>query len=395
MPDAPPPDRPPPDTVADILLIGGGLANGLLALRLAELRPELRVLLLEAGPSLGAGHTWSFFERDLSPAQWAWVAPLVAHRWPGYTVRFPARARRLSSGYASVSSERFHQVLSLRLGGRVRLNTPVARLNGTEAVLEDGTVLRAGAVVDGRGPAPAPSLALGFQKFLGQEVRCAAPHGLDEPIVMDATVSQIDGYRFLYVLPFDDRTLLIEDTRYADGPALDTAGMRAAIAGYAVAQGWQVQSVLREEEGVLPVALDGDIAAFWRGREGLPAVGLRAALFHPTTGYSLPDAVRLAEHVALAERLDAAGLSALIERHSVALWHGRAFFRRLNRMLFRAALPEQRFRVLERFYGLPQPLIERFYAGRPGWLDKLRIVAGKPPVPVSAALPCLLERGRA
>jgi lycopene beta-cyclase len=395
MPDAPPPARPPTDPAADLLLIGGGLANGLIALRLAELRPELRVAVVESGPVLGADHTWSFFEGDLTAAQRDWVAPLVAHRWPGYAVRFPARTRRLSSGYASVSSARFHAVLMARLGARVRLNAPVASLTGTEAVLADGTVLRAGAVVDGRGPAPSPALALGFQKFLGQEVRTAAPHGLAEPIVMDATVSQIDGYRFLYVLPFDDRTLLIEDTRYADGPALDTAGMRAAIADYAEAQGWRIEAVLREEEGVLPVALDGDIAAFWRGREGLPAVGLRAALFHPTTGYSLPDAVRLADRVALAERLDAAGLAALIQAHSIGLWRDRAFFRRLNRMLFRAALPGQRYRVLERFYGLPQPLIERFYAGRPSWLDKLRIVAGKPPVPVAAALPCLLERGRA
>lgn len=391
MPDTPPCD----DPVADLLLVGGGLANGLIALRLAELRPELRVVVLEAGARLGAGHTWSFFEQDLTREQRGWVAPLVAHRWPGYAVRFPARHRRLSSGYASVSDARFHDVLMQRLGGRVRLNAPVASLTGTGAVLADGTMLRAGAVVDGRGPAPSPTLALGFQKFVGQEVRTAAPHGLAEPIVMDATVSQIDGYRFLYVLPFDAHTLLIEDTRYADGPALDTAAMRAAIGDYAAAQGWSIEAVLREEEGVLPVALDGDIAAFWRGREGLPAVGLRAALFHPTTGYSLPDAARLADRVALAERLDAGGLSALIQAYSTGLWRERAFFRRLNRMLFRAAAPERRYRVLERFYGLPQPLIERFYAGRPSWLDKLRIVAGKPPVPVSAALPCLLERGQA
>ncbi|MFC7552947.1 lycopene cyclase family protein [Pseudoroseomonas wenyumeiae] len=76
------------------------------------------------------------------------------------------------------------------------------------------------------------------------------------------------------------------------------------------------------------------------------------------------------------------------------MWQRRAFFRRLNRMLFRAARPGQRYRVLERFYGLPQPLIERFYAAEPSLMDKLRILSGRPPVPVLAALPCLLERGR-
>jgi lycopene beta-cyclase len=386
---------PPASQGFDLLLAGGGLANGLIALRLRQRRPELRLALVEAGASLGGIHTWSFFETDLTPAQRGWLAPLVAHRWDGYEVRFPARQRQLSTGYASVTSARFHQHLLRALGEAVRLDAPVATLRADGAVLADGTHLAAAAVIDGRGPDAAVELALGYQKFLGQEVALAAPHGLPRPIVMDATVAQLDGYRFLYVLPLDARTLLIEDTRYADGPALDKPALRAAIADYAAAQGWQVRAVLREEEGVLPVALDGDIGAFWRARAATPQSGLRAALFHPTTGYSLPDAVRLADAIAEAPRLDAASLDALVRGHSVALWRRRAFFRRLNRMLFRAARPGQRYRVLERFYGLPQPLVERFYAAAPTLLDKLRILAGRPPVPVAAALPCLLERGRA
>jgi lycopene beta-cyclase len=60
-------------------------------------------------------------------------------------------------------------------------------------------------------------------------------------------------------------------------------------------------------------------------------------------------------------------------------------------MLFRAAAPGERYKVLQRFYGLPQPLIERFYAGQITWRDKLRILAGKPPVPIRRALSCLSE----
>ena len=55
------------------------------------------------------------------------------------------------------------------------------------------------------------------------------------------------------------------------------------------------------------------------------------------------------------------------------------FERMLTRMLFNAADPPQRWRVMQRFYRLPEPLIERFYAGRLTALDKLRIVTGKPP----------------
>ena len=48
--------------------------------------------------------------------------------------------------------------------------------------------------------------------------------------------------------------------------------------------------------GALPVAMGGDFDAYWRsGGAKVAKAGARAGLFHPTTGYSLPQAVRLAE----------------------------------------------------------------------------------------------------
>jgi len=76
---------------------------------------------------------------------------------------------------------------------------------------------------------------------------------------------------------------------------------------------------------------------------------------------------------------------------SKTVWRERSFYRLLNRMLFRAAEPGQRYKVLERFYRLPTPLIERFYAGEATLGDKLRILSGKPPVPIGRALSCLSE----
>src|SRR5690606_40006383 len=67
-------------------------------------------------------------------------------------------------------------------------------------------------------------------------------------------------------------------------------------------------------------------------------------------------------------------------------WESQGFFRLLNRMLFLAGAPDQRSRVLQRFYGLSQGLIERFYAGRLTAADKARILAGKPPVPLGEAI---------
>ena len=376
---------------ADLILVGGGLANGLIAWRLATAQPALRVLLLEKGATLGGNHTWSFHPTDLDAHQRQWLQPLVTHRWASHEVIFPGRRRRLSGGYASVTSARFHAVLAAALGERVRTAVDVARVTPTSVVLADGRVLRARAVIDGRGVCASRHLQLGFQKFLGQELRLAAPHGLVAPILMDADVAQRDGYRFVYVLPLSPTTLLVEDTFYADGGSVDALRLRANIAAYAAAHGWRIDEVVREEHGVLPIVLAGDVQAFWREAEGVPQSGLSAGLFHPTTGYSLPDAVALADLVAGMPDLTAETLFAQVRDHAIARWQARSFFRLLNRMLFLAATPALRWKVMARFYGLREPLIVRFYGARLGALDKLRIVTGKPPVPFWAGVRAALD----
>ncbi|WP_417776540.1 lycopene beta-cyclase CrtY [Stutzerimonas xanthomarina] len=374
---------------ADLILVGGGLSNGLLALRLRQARPDLRLLVIEQGETLGGNHTWSFHEHDLTPAQQAWLEPLVDNRWPGYEVIFPDLQRRLGSGYASIFSHRFHQLLMSELADGVHLNSTVTHVEPRQVSLACGNVLRAGAVIDGRGVRRSDQLALGFQKFLGQELRLHKPHGLQEPIIMDASVAQQDGYRFVYVLPLSADTLLIEDTYYADGDAVAPDTLRDNIRRYAEARGWRIAEMLREEQGVLPIVLSGDLPAFWDEARGVPQTGLSAALFHPTTGYSLPDAVRLADHLIALNRWDADSLFVAIRGYSLQQWRQRGFFRLLNRMLFMAGPADRRWTVMQRFYRLREPLIQRFYAADLTSWDRLRIVSGKPPVPVGEALRAL------
>jgi lycopene beta-cyclase len=379
---------------ADVVLAGGGLANSLIALRLRTLRPEVELLLLERDDRLGGRHTWSFHHDDLSEEEHAWVAPLVARSWLRHEVRFPSFSRQLERGYHSITSESLRVVVQEALGERVRQGVEVATLAADEAVLRDGTRVGAGAVIDGRGDPGRGHLELGFQKFLGQTVTLEREHGLAGPILMDATVAQTDGFRFVYTLPFGGRELLIEDTRYSDTPGLEKDALRREIEGYVRAHGWRIHGMLGEEEGSLPIVLSGDIESFWDATNpGVPRSGMRAALFHPTTGYSLPEAVRLADAIAGSADLRSPALYALTRSRSREAWRRGRFFRLLNRMLYRAAEPDRRYRVLEHFYRLPEPLIGRFYAGRPTWRDKIRVLSGRPPVPVGRALRAVLTPG--
>jgi lycopene beta-cyclase len=216
---------------------------------------------------------------------------------------------------------------------------------------------------------------------------------LVNPIIMDASVEQRDGYRFVYVLPFSPTRMLIEDTRYSDHDALDLQALTGDISAYADEQGWQITRVVRQEHGVLPIALAHDFEWFWKERPNdIPHVGMRAGLFHPTTGYSLSESVRVANLVANVWPIGSAALAERIRKHAFGRWRQQRFYRFLNRMLFRAAVPDRRHLVLQRFYTLPQPLIERFYAGRSRMRDMARILIGKPPVPIASALLCLREK---
>lgn len=393
-PPDPLPSRAADEQAFDLILVGGGLANALIAWRLRQRRPELRLCVLEQGPTLGGNHTWSFHASDLAAAEFDWMAPLVSHRWPGHEVRFPGLNRQLPTPYCSVASRHLHDTLAPVLADALQLNTRATSLGQTQVQLHDGRVLQAAAVIDGRGPRAFDALELGYQGFVGWEMRTAQPHGLRLPILMDAQVPQDDGYRFMYVLPLSEDSLLVEDTCYSDGPALDRARSRARIAQYAQRHGWHMQTLLREEEGVLPILLDGDFGALWQDRGAATPVGLAAALFHPTTGYSLPQAVRLAWTLAGLPVLNAATLRDAVHGHAQAHWQTGAFFRLLNRMLFRAAAPAQRRRVMERFYGLNAGLIERFYAGAPRLSDRARILCGRPPVPLLAAARAAFGRAR-
>ncbi len=163
----------------DIILAGGGLANGLIALRLAALRPELRVAIIESGASIGGNHTWSSFGLDINEEQRRWTHPLFAHRWDNYSVRFPRATRRLDVGYGSATSEKLAEAVAAALPpDRIITSMPIVALDPTSVTLADQRVLSAGAVIDGRGQGRTKALDLRWQKFLGQEVELAEPHGL-------------------------------------------------------------------------------------------------------------------------------------------------------------------------------------------------------------------------
>ncbi|MEL7201092.1 MAG: lycopene beta-cyclase CrtY [Pseudomonadota bacterium] len=379
---------------SDVVIAGGGLSGALIAWRLRVQHPGLAVTVVEQADRLGGNHTWSFHKTDLPSQTLAWMQAMVAHEWPRQQVRFPRHRRVLDTGYCSTTSERLHDCVAPLLGEGLLTGQKVSRVDADGVHLESGQHIAAGAVIDARGQRQSDALTIGFQKFLGQEIRFKQPHGLTVPIIMDATIPQDDGYRFVYVLPFSEDTALVEDTYYADGAALDRDAIRQRIADYCAGAGWAIDTIFREEDGVLPIALAGNIDEHLSAYPpGVGVAGLGAGLFHPLTGYSLPDAAALAERIAQETDHTGPALAALTRAHARERWRDRAFYRMLSRFLFYAAKPEGRHKVLERFYRLNGGLIERFYAAQSSKADKLRTLVGKPPVSFLKAVECVDEIG--
>lgn len=377
-----------------LVIVGGGLAGSLAALCLAQRRPEVPVLLLEADETFGGNHTWSFFDSDVPPAARDLIAALDPVRWPRHKVSFPERRRTFDMAYSAVEAPALDSLVRTRLApGACRTGTQVEALLPDAVILAGGERIAARGVIDARGPAGAASgLTLGWQKFVGIEFAAASPEP-DCATVMDATVVQLDGYRFVYVLPLGPARVLVEDTYYSDTPALDEEAVAGRVRALAAERGL-LGDELRRERGVLPILLGGDPERFWPASDPIPRLGLRGGFFQPTTGYSLGLALQTA--LDLADQpgpLDTAALARWSRGRFLAHWQRGRFYRMINRMMFHAGRPDQRWRVLQHFYRLPPDLIARFYAGELTTRDKLRVLSGRPPVPVGQALTALLKRG--
>ena len=373
----------------DIAIIGGGLAGGLIALALRAHRPDVKVLVIEAGAAPGGNHRWSWFESDLPKGGAALLDTIQKTGWnAGYEVIFPGHSRVLKTPYRSIASADFAAALDRELPpGTIVTGSTVERLASESADLADGSRVAARAVIDCRGSAGSRHLTGGWQVFLGRHMRLASAHGLTRPVIMDATVDQLGGYRFVYVLPLGPNDVFLEDTYYQDTPSLDRAALSRRLDEYAHAHYWD-GDVVAEETGVLPVITGGDFAAFQAEHRvpGVARAGARGGFVHPLTSYTLPFAVEVALLVARNADLAGEKLADLLEKHATAHWRRTRLYRMLGAMLMGAAAPHQRYRVFQRFYGLSEPLIERFYAARSTSADAIRILAGKPPVPVGKAI---------
>ena len=371
----------------DVAILGGGLSGGLCALAMAEHAPQLRVALVEQGARLAGNHTWCCHGSDLAmlagDAVGAWFRPLVQHRWTQYQVAFPDFARTIAGDYLCIPAESLQREVTRALarpGAHLLLGERVQSATSRDVLLESGNHLQAKLVIDARGSRSATG-ACGYQKFLGWEIETdeAAPALGRVPTLMDARVRQLDGYRFVYVLPMSATRFLVEDTYFSREAVLDRETVSDRLRRYLAGRGVQRYELVREEGGVLPMPWsegpnrdDEDSSPV--------AIGYRAGLFHPATGYSLAIAVQTADRIARSigapqsESLDALATRTVADLQAELATNLR-FARALNFLAFRT-IPGSWLRALvfSAVYRLPPDLLQRFYAAKTTTRDRLALL---------------------
>ena len=371
----------------DVVILGGGLSGGLCALAMAEHAPHLRVALVEQGERLAGNHTWCCHGSDLGISAdhdvAAWFRPLVKHRWTQYQVAFPDFTRTIAGDYLCIPAESLQREVTramARPGKHLLLGEQVQGATSCDVLLQSGSHLQAKLVIDARG-SRTPTGACGYQKFLGWEIETdegalALGH---VPTLMDAGVQQLDGYRFVYVLPMSSTRFLVEDTYFSRVADLDRKTVSDRLRKYLTGRGVQRYEIVREESGVLPMPWsnrsDGD-----KPDSAPVAIGYRAGLFHPATGYSLAIAVQTADRMARSigapqsESLQALAIRTVADLQAELATNLR-FARALNFLAFRA-IPGSWLRslVFSAVYRLPTDLLHRFYAAKTTPLDRFALL---------------------
>ena len=253
---------------ADVIIAGAGLSGLSLAVALldAGLPEDARVVLVDPRETLsGTDRTWCFF--DLVPHAFE---SAIIHRWSRWRVRNGVHeVIRCAPGiaYCRIPGERFYDVALERLaaaGRRVEIVRGVTVENledrGAHVDVHTGTgVLRARLAMDSRPPSLTSINNDGkdvhlLQHFRGRVVRSAEPvFEVDTATLMDFDVSQADGIHFIYVLPFDAHTALVESTFFT-GRLLPDAVYETAIESWlARRHPGAVFQTISHESGVIPM----------------------------------------------------------------------------------------------------------------------------------------------
>ncbi|MGR7026971.1 lycopene cyclase family protein [Geodermatophilus sp. URMC 62] len=281
---------------ADVVVAGAGPAglSAAAACAAAGLRTTLVAPSVQVWPATYC--LWADELERAAPALGLDPAAVAATYAPTVVRTAAGGERRLTRRYARLRNDVAHAALLDRLrsaGGEVvpgRVTALRAEGGREVAVLADGRELAAERVLDARGGGPGTAQQRAWGEVVAGPVEDVVPAG--GALLMDwaALADPALPPAFLYGLPLDDGTVLLEATSLAARPPVPPADLRARLAALLEAHGLRPAG---ESERVA-IPLDAPPRA---AGPGTP-LGAGGGLVHPATGYSVAASLRLGPRVA-------------------------------------------------------------------------------------------------
>jgi lycopene beta-cyclase len=287
----------------DYLIAGGGAAGLSLVYHLGQAGLQgRRVLLIDQERKAKNDRTWCFWEAGAGPFE-----PVVARSWSHLWLHGGRRSERLSIApyrYKLIQGGDFYRFMDDWLTGQPN----VTRLQGRVEALGERPG-GAAVTVDGRTytgdwaftsiPAtttPPPGYAAWLQHFKGWVI--TAPRPVFDPeaaTFMDFRVAQGSHVRFVYVLPYDAHTALVEDT-YFSPAVLPQEVYDAGLRGYIAEQlGLDRYEIGHVEYGVIPMT---DMPFPRRPSPHVMAIGTAGGMTKASTGYTFQRIQRQSRRIA-------------------------------------------------------------------------------------------------
>lgn len=368
----------------DLAFAGAGLAAVSLAVRLAALPDPPKIILLDPRTEFPRDRTWCHWQLHETPFENA-----ITHRWHRWTVRTPTAgtitAATARTPYIRIPADRLHQIAAEKLTASphvtmlrgVSVNTIDQHPDHTTLHLSDGEQLTAAWTFDSR--PPENDNAPWRQIFRGLELHSPQANLNTETVtLMDFQSADSDGIRFLYVLPLDPNTALVEDTWLVpagQSPAFSNQEILSYAQKNLSATTWQIR---HQEEGNLPMGLLRDLKI----KNRIIPWGTAAGAVRASSGYAFSRMQRASKAMAQYWSQHRSPDPAITHESKLLAWMDRVFLRALTRHPER--VPAYFTRLFDR---VPPDALIRFLESEPRPADILQVMRALPPAPfLSAAL---------
>ncbi|WP_266367640.1 lycopene cyclase family protein [Tellurirhabdus rosea] len=275
----------------DFIIAGGGMAGLSLAYYLSKSQLRDRsILIIDREPKNRNDRTWCYWEQGVGPFE-----PIVFRQWS--TVEFfgTTYSGPLNIGdyrYKMLRGIDFYQYIKAQLAAIPTIEIKQANIKRIKDTPQGGFVLTSQApyiadyVFDSTFPLKLnlPRQHNLLQHFKGWVIRTEKPcFDVQRPRMMDFRIEQEGDCRFLYILPFDERTALVEYTIFNETllaePEYETA-LRRYIEQYLDTGGYEISET---EYGVIPMS---DEPTMESPSDHIIRIGTSGGYTKASTGYT-------------------------------------------------------------------------------------------------------------